>query len=365
MENTKTGFRFIKDKKRMMFYSMTYFADYYDSDGDGVPSIEDNLLEIETMLKEGYVTSLFANLTGSDENSIRKYKGIIELCKKYSATFWMICPLFCSENSKIEDYVAAIQKSVDIIKSVDGAWELFSGFYWDEPYLHSIKNNDFLEMTRALYLAHKKRIYPVFGTNILNQELIDFCKLGSERSVPSTEALKYVTDAGWDNYAYDTRDCVLDNENQNERLKALSEGLGVKFNNVNEFYLYFQDELMKKFDHPVNMWMYPCAYNGGSYTQLPVDEDYCVGQVDYFEKFLDETSEKYPLQQTAGMCMFTYNSKRFTGLVKHLPIEINGKPICTEEGFENKWLKMDAAIKRVRKAYDDEGEVTLYAGLDI
>ena len=147
---------------------MTYFADYYDSDGDGVPSVEDNLLEIETMLKEGYVTSLFANLTGSDENSLRRYTKIIELCKKYNATFWMICSLFDSATTKIEDYIISVQKSIDIIKSIDGAWDLFSGFYWDEPYLHSIKNDDFYTVTKALYERYKKRIYPVFGTNIFS-----------------------------------------------------------------------------------------------------------------------------------------------------------------------------------------------------
>ncbi|MBE6788067.1 MAG: hypothetical protein E7539_00180 [Ruminococcaceae bacterium] len=360
----KKAYRFIKDKKRVMFYSLTYFADYYDSDGDGVASIEDNLKEIETLLKEGYVTSLFANIIGEGEDAKRRFRGIIELCKKYGATFWMICSLYRSSETTIEDYVASVQTTVDVIKSVEGGWDIFSGFYWDEPYLHVLSNDDFYEMTKALYLTYKKRIYPVFCTNILNQELIDFCKLGTERSVPRCEALKYVTDAGWDNYAYDVREEFSDNQMQIERLEALSNALGVKFNSTDDFHLYFQDEMMKKFDHPVNVWMYPCAYDRLTYTGLKSDEDYCRAQVEYFNTFLYRTSEKYKLQRNAGLCLFTYNSRSFIGLVKRLPIKIDGKMLCTEEGFEEKWYEMDAAIKRVRQAYDDEGEIEIYAGLD-
>lgn len=366
METTRNGYRFIKDKKRMMFFSMTFYADYYDSDGDGVPSVEDHFKEVETIIEDGYIDSLYIHhVKEEDPDTIKRLRGVLKLCLKHNITCWLYCHPFHSNEEPIEDYFARVERTVEEIKSIDGAWDIFSGFYWDEPFLNKQTNQDFHDITKGLYEKYGKRLYTCFSSNMLCRGIADVCNIPKEREIPEPWAVKYLTDAGWDNYAYDIRESVKGNKGQAERLNQLSEGAGETFVTADDFYQFVQRKLVELFDHPINMWMYPCAYNAGSYSYLPVNEDYCVSQVDYFEKFLDETSEKYAHQTTAGMCMFTYNSRIFIGLVKHLPIKIDGKMLCTEEGFEEKWYEMEKAIKRVKNAYDDEGEIELYAGFEM
>jgi len=355
---------FTKDKKRVKFFSFTFFADYYDSDGDGVPSVEDNLVEIETIMKEGYITSLFIYPSDTEEG-FYKFKKVVELCKKYGVNYWMSAGVYKSQNETQEAYLEGIYKKCDIMKSVEGAWDLFLGFYWDEPFNKRMKNDEFLAVTRDLYLKYRKRIYPCFSTNTLNDRVIEHLGMTGIMEVPTTEALKYVTDVGGNNYSYDIRESALDNEMQNERFAELSEAYGAEINTADDYYKYVTNEIVRKFDHPVNIWYYPCAYNAEPYTYEECDEAYCVAQTKYFENLLEEATKDNDKKFAGGLCFFTYNSRIFTGLAKYLPIKINSEMMCKEEGFENKWYDMDRTIKDIVKKYESEGETTLYAGLDL
>jgi len=359
---TNGKYNFIKDKKSVRFFSISYFADCYDSDGDGKSTLEDNLKEIETIVKEGYITSMHINPTNT-EQGIYKFTKIIEICKKYGVNFWMISNIFSSDKGeKLEEALERIDETINLIKSVPDAWDLFLGFYYDEPFLHRVKNKDFRAQTEALYKKYHKRIYPVFSTNTLNDKVIEHLGMTGIVETPTTEALKYVTDIGGNNYAYDTRESALNNELQNERFAELSEAYGVEIKTADDYYRYVTDEIIKKVDHPVNVWYYPCAYNAEPYTYEECDEDYCVAQTNYFVDLLDENTEKYEHQRAGGMCFFTYHSRIFTGLAKRLPITIDGNPLCREEGFENKWYEMDKTIKDLVKRYNSEPDNELYVG---
>ena len=65
---------------------------------------------------------------------------------------------------------------------------------------------------------------------------------------------------------YDSNgDCVSTVENNLKKIKT-----------DNDYYKYVTNEIVRKFDHPVNIWYYPCAYNAEPYTYEKCGEDYCV-----------------------------------------------------------------------------------------
>jgi len=363
MNINDTRYRFTRDIPRVKFYSFTYFADCYDSDGDGISTVEDNLKEIETVVKESYVTNMFINPVDSEEGRY-KFTKIIEICKRYGVPYWLILNIFNSKEQSLDSYLQDVSNLVDIIKSTPDAYDFLLGFYWDEPFNKGVTNDDFFAMTQALYKTYKKRIYPVFSTNTLNERVIKSLNFDRHVEAPQSWALKYVTDAGGNNYCYDVRDAALSNEKQNARFAFLSKAYEANIKCAKDYYRYAHDEIMGKFDHPVNYWYYPTAYNSGCYTEEPTDEDYCVAISKYFYELFEETCKTWENQLKGGFAFFTYHSRIFHGLAKRLPITIDGNPLCREEGFENKWYEMDRFIKSLVKEYNTQTDNLIYLGLN-
>lgn len=363
MDFNDARYRFTKDKPRVKFYSFTYFADCYDSDGDGVSTVEDNLKEIETVVKSGYVTTMYVNPVDSEKGRY-KFQKIIEICKKYDVPYWLILNIFKSSEQSLDEYMSDVENLISIIKDTPDGYELLCGFYWDEPFNKGITNDDFFAMTQSLYKKYHKRIYPVFSTNTLNERVIKSLNLDRHVEAPEPWALKYVTDAGGNNYCYDVRDAALNSEKQNARFAFLSKAYEADIKCAKDYYRYAHDEIMSKFDHPVNFWYYPTAYNSGCYTEEPTDEDYCVEITKYFYELLEETTKTWDYQLKGGFAFFTYHSRIFHGLAKRLPITIDSNPLCREEGFEEKWYRMNEFILELVKKYNKETENVIYLGLN-
>jgi len=360
-EETDSTYSFATQDRGLLFYAFTGKTDNYDADADGTISDAESLAEIEAVLQAGYVNTIFA-APGTTDESLAHFTNVIALCKEYNCKFWLYDSKWNSSTESLDYYLQKKATAVSKIKSVEGAWDLFLGFSWDEPFLGGMSNNEFREMTKYLYTTYKKRIFPVLGSNVVNEELKTFSGLHTVE-VPTAYGLEYVTDIGWDNYAYDVRESKLDDPEQNARLASLSSALGVTLETADDYYRYIHDQTMQKITHPVNAWFLPCAYNSGPWTGDGADEDYCVAHLNYFNNLLTSTTAQYPNQRSGGIAVFTYDSDRFTGLVKHLPISVNGNLICTEEAYATKWNTLSDAIKALKTTFDNDTANEIYTGI--
>lgn len=353
-------YSFATQDRGLFFYAFTGRTDNYDGNQDGEISNEESLAEIQAVLQSGYVNTIFTS-PGTTDESLAHFTNVIQLCTQYNCKFWVYDSKWNSNSESLEYYLQKKDALVSRIKSVEGAWDLFLGFNWDEPFLGRMTNEEFREMTKYLHLKYQKRIFPILSTNILNEQLIEFDNLVNVEA-PTAYGLEYVTDIGWDNYAYDVRESAHSSVQQNSRLAALSNALGVTLNTADDFYRYLHDQTMQKFNHPVNVWFLPCAYNAGPWTGQAVDEDYCIAHLNYFNNLLTETTQQYPNQRSGGIGLFTYDSNTFIGLVKRLPIYVNGNLICTEEAYSTKWTALSNAIKSLKTTFDNDTENEIFTG---
>jgi len=360
-EETETSqYSFATQDRGLFFYAFTGRADNYDGNADGQISNEEMLAETQAVLQSGYVNTIFAS-PGTTDESLAHFMSVIELCKQYNCKFWVYDSKWNSDSESLDYYLQKKDAIVSRIKSVDGAWDLFLGFNWDEPFLGRMTNEEFREMTKYLYLKYQKRIFPILGTSVLNEQLIALDNLSGVEA-PTAYGLEYVTDIGWDNYAYDVRESAESDPQQNSRLATLSNALGVTLTTADDFYRYLHDQTMQKFNHPVNVWFLPCAYNAGPWTGEAVDEAYCIAHLNYFNNLLTETTAQYANQRSGGIGLFTYDSSTFVGLVKRLPIYVNGNLICTEEAYSTKWTSLSDAIKTVKTTFDNDTTNEIFTG---
>ena len=180
------------------------WADYYTTNGKNTNA--DKLKEVEDVLAAGYLNHMFVSY---DDN----FTKVLALCKKYDVDIWVSSGFFYSNKQSIENYMLNVEEKVnDIIEA--GMWDNFHGFYWDEPYLNGMTNDDYLLMTKTLFQKWGKRNYPIFS---------QYAFLGGgsgdiERI--ESRALEYTTDVSWDNYSYDVREEAKSNASQNNALKT-------------------------------------------------------------------------------------------------------------------------------------------------
>jgi len=357
-EQTSAAYNYTTDKVGVSFYHFTTWANNYgDDDGNslntGDATNAERLTEIEAVLKEGYVNTITVGM-----DSI--FQDVVALCRTYGCKFWISPGRFYSADETIFTYMTRVNGYVNTIKAAN-AWDIFLGFHWDEPFLNGMTNDEFFTMTEALYKAYQKRIYPVFGANVLNEKLTSDTFTGE---VPQTYALKYVTDAGWDSYSYDVRDSALTSVYQNAQLRKISEATGETLSTADDYYRYVHAEMMGLFDHPVNVWFYPCAYVQTSWTYNKSDEDYCRAHIEYFKDLLQEQTYK------GGLSIYTYKTfhpeRNESALEKHLPItDADGNWLMYPE--VTKWTSLSADVKAIKTSYDSSNTApntnTIYTGL--
>ena len=345
------AYNYSNEETGIAFYHFSTWANTYgDPDGVGDTSnpssttAEDKLVEIEAVLRQGYVNTIMAYMEDGT------FEEVVKLCRKYDCKFWFYTNYFDSSSQAIDDYIKSIANVVSKIKAAD-AWDLFLGFHWDEPFSKgSMTNDDFLLMTEKVYKAYQKRIFTVFNTSVLHENL----KSSTSIEIPQTYALKYVTDAGWDNYAFDL---TSTGTQQNNKISEIAGKVGGTFTTADGLYRYFQDAMMAKFDHPVNVWLFPCAYQETSWNGYSrADEDYCVAHLEYFKTLLNEQEYK------GGLYLYTYKSSSDRGgLNKYLPItDENDKQLIYTT--TEKWTALANNIKAIKTAYETENKI--YTGVN-
>ncbi len=300
---------------------------------DGVNTDADKLAEMEDVLAAGYVNTLFIAVDDLFEERVA-------LCREYNCKFWTGPGQFYSNTQTIENFISNVEDEVEIIKAA-GAWDLFLGFNWDEPIWRGMSNEDFYTMTKALYEKWGKRNFPVFAVG----SFID--GYGAQYTTIAPEYMTYVTDAGWDHYYYDLRTEALNDTEQNASLASVNTKYGTNITNAEEYYRWVHSEMMEKFDHDVNVWFFPAAYDAPTNASLEVDESYWLAHLNFFNNLLLEQTKP------AGLILYNYGgSESAPALEQRLPVlsTTTGQQIL----FPNveKWQTYAARVKEIKLSYD-------------
>lgn len=300
---------------------------------DGVNTNADKLAELEDVLAQGYVNTIFI-----DVDSLINEK--VALCREYNCKFWIGPGRFSSKTQTIETYIANVEVKVNKIIEA-GAWDLFLGFDWDEPIWNGMSNQDFYTMTKALYEKWGKRNFPIFAVG----SFID--GYGNYTTI-DPECMEYVTDAGWDLYSYDVRDSALTNEYQNNAIASNNAKYGINCETAQDYYRWVHSEMMEKMNHDVNVWFFPAAYNGVANTKLTHDESYWTAHLNFFANLLSEQTKP------GGLILYNYSgSETSPALEQRLPVPniTTGEQIMFAD--IEKWTSFANRLKEVKTQFDN------------
>lgn len=319
------------------------WANYYMADGKN-NTAADKLREVEDVLAAGYLNHMFVSY---DEN----FTKVLGLCKKYDVDVWVSSGFFYSYKQSIENYILNVEEKVnDIIEA--GMWDNFMGFYWDEPFLNGMTNEDFHLMTKTLFQKWGKRNYPIFS---------QMAFLGDDKvEQVRTSSFEYVTDVSWDNYSYDVREIAKNDERQNAQLKKNAETYGVPMETAEDYYRFIHDSLMKLIDHDVYVWFHPNAWITSTYASLTnpdrADEGYCVGHLEFFLKLLSE--QEHP----GGITLYSYASWSFPGIEQYLEVPNlqTGEQLLYPE--VEKWSEYSQDLKDMVKQFRTRKLTTITDG---
>lgn len=310
-----------------------FTGDVHNYTTDGTSTNADKLSEMEDVLAEGYVNTLFI---ATDELFEEK----VALCREYNCKFWTGPGKFNSEIQTIENFMANVEVSVNKIKAA-GAWDLFLGFNWDEPIWNGMSNEEFYIMTKSLYEKWGKRNFVVFA---LGSFLDGY---GANYTTIQPEYMTYLTDAGWDHYYYDLRDEALTDEEQNAALASSNAKYGVNNQTAAEYYRWVHSEMMEKIDHDVNVWFFPAAYSAPSNASLTVDEGYWLAHLNYFAQLLSEQTKP------GGLILYNYSASVTSPALEHrLPVTNLETGVQKLYPEIEKYYSYAARLKEIKQQFD-------------
>ena len=316
------------------------WADYYTTNGKNTDA--DKLKEVEDVLAAGYLNQMFVSY---DNN----FKKVLALCKKYDVDVWLSSGFFYSYKQSIDNYMLNVEEKVnDIIEA--GMWDNFHGFYWDEPFLNGMTNEDFKLMTKSLFQKWGKRNYPIFSQYA-------FLGGGSDDIEQiESRALEYTTDVSWDNYSYDVRESAKSNSAQNNQLKKNAASYGVPMETAEDYYRFIHKSLMDLIDHDVYVWFHPTAWITSSWIGARADEGYCVGHLEFFLELLNE--QEHP----GGITLYSYASWGWPGIEQYLevPNVQTGKQLLYPD--VPKWKEYSKDLKDTVKSFRKRKLTTLKDG---
>lgn len=319
---------------------------------------EDREREFRENVEAGYFNTYF--LSGLDLG-----KGYllteIKIIAEHGYTFWLSMGNFHSEGSGTEDieyHESQLQLVIDAITKM-GYRDNLMGMIWDEPIWNGQTNRDFLTQSELYYKKFGLRTFPVFATG-------EFSGIEGNLNTPSekmgkvaTEALKYVTDVGFDSYGVDVRlEDAYVNGAQASRYEAWSQELGVSVKNGQDYYTGYKKLLKKRVGHDVNIWYFPTAYNWPINNGGQADEQFCMAHL----KFMAEDLMKENYQ--GGIALYTYYA--------HQPERISFAQRCditdkrgnyTRYPNIAKWEKYCDLIRETRVKFDSIKAKTVKLGV--
>lgn len=284
--------------------------------------------EIRRMIEKGYCNGFTEGL-----NEIGQAIMQCRFAQEYGNMVWLYQGAFNSKNETLGEFMKKSERGIKRLQE-EGLWDVVAGFHWDEPLLTGQSNQDFLDMTKALYEEYGKRIYPVFSTYEITghkgnpddpNSNIQFEKFAS----------KYITDIGFDSYDYDVRP-----EYQHTMAKQFAK-LQEKMPEIDSGEAYYRTYTQKLKDLMIgepNIWFYPAAqrrYTWGGYNN---DEDYCIAHLEFFLKLLKE--QEHP----GGLHLYTWKTWGY----KNPSLDI-----LLDRDYPERWERYEATIQRVCKEVNE------------
>ena len=252
--------------------------------------------EFADVVKQGYFNTY---MIAMNEYMLTELKYISEA----GATFWLSSPGFSTaRGDDINKVMQDTKVYIDLIKDA-GCYDLFQGWFWDEPIWHGMPNSDYLILTEALYKTFGKRSCPVFATGeFTNSEGNDLGISADEMNKILPATCKYLTDVGFDSYSVDVRDGASNGgKNKYDQWSAAT---GRTIQSGKEYYRAFAAYLREYVGHDVNYWWWPTAYTNSLWGGLggikTADEEFCIAHLN----FMCEEAMKDEL--AGGVMLYTY-----------------------------------------------------------
>ena len=236
--------------------------------------------EFADVVRQGYFNTY---MIAMNEYMMTELKYISEA----GCTFWLSAPGFSlARGDDINQVMENTKVYIQMIKDA-GCYDLFQGWFWDEPIWHGMPNKDYQILTEALYKTFGKRNGPVFATGeFTNSEGNEGdLGIGADQMNKITKAsYKYLTDVGYDSYSVDVREGATNGGKA--KYDNWSAAVGNKpIYDGKSYYRAFAEYLRELVGHDVNYWWWPTAYTtglwGGLGGQRTADEEYCIAHLDF------------------------------------------------------------------------------------
>ena len=305
--------------------------------------IEKRYEEFEDVVKAGYTNCIIVEKSYLNDDEF--WRIIFE----NDCTVWLnIYDYFDSSKEEYKEWSREFDKALNILRANPERWERFMGFHFDEPVWRGQSNEDFLTECKNLYEEYGKRIFPVFATGEFmdsegNAMQIKMDAAKMKKVIP--EALKYVTDVGFDSYSVDVRfgfgngDFI---ERNHQKIPEIVDG--------KSYYEELTKLLVRIVGHDVNVWFFPCSYTTGLWRGGQVNEDYCAAHLDFFCELLMRQKCQ------GGIITYTYKNNASKpeelGLVSHIEVtdqDGNQKLFPERANWENYSECMKNAVKKFKE----------------
>ncbi len=254
--------------------------------------------EFADVVRQGYFNSY---TTAMNEYMMTEIKYIAEA----GAVFWLSAPGYRSaRGDDINKVMENTKVYIQMIKDA-GYYDLFQGWYWDEPIWHGMPNKDFQVLTEALYKTFGKRSGPVFATGEFTNSEGNEMDIGSADQMNKIvkESFKYLTDVGFDSYSVDVREGAANGGQKKYDGWSAAVG-GKKITNGKEYYRAFAEYLRDLAGHEVNYWWWPTAYTtslwGGIGGIKTADEQYCIAHLNFM------CQEAMDYKYAGGVMLYCY-----------------------------------------------------------
>lgn len=274
------------------YHSIMQYCDNYGTD------FASREREFADVVRQGYFNSYTIAM---NEYMLTEIKYIAEA----GAVFWLSAPGYESaRGDNIDRVMESTKVYIQMIKDA-GYYDLFQGWYWDEPIWHGLPNKDFQVLTEALYKTFGKRNGPVFATGEFTNSEGNEMDIGSadEMNKITKESFKYLTDIGYDSYSVDVREGASNNGTVKYPEWSAAVG-GKKITNGKEYYRAFAEYLRDLAGHDVNYWWWPTAYTNSLFGGLggirTADEEFCIAHLDFM------CQEAWDYEFGGGVMLYTY-----------------------------------------------------------
>jgi len=339
-----------------MYHSSMRWCDSYGT------SFEDREREFRENVEAGYFNTYFLHAQDFDKGYLLKE---IEIIAEHGGTFWMTLWNYHSDNKllgrseKLEAHEAALKRVIDAITEA-GYRDNLMGMTWDEPIWNGQENKDLLAQSELYYKKFGLRTFVVFATG-------EFSGIEGNLSTPpekmgkvATEALKYVTDVGYDSYGVDVRlENKYVNGAQSSRYSEWAKELGVKVQNGQDYYTGYKELLKKRVGHNVNFWYFPTTFEWNISNGGKADEQFCMAHLKFMAE--DLMKEKYQ----GGLALYTYyrhSSHKTVAFAQRCDIKNKDGNYARYPTY-TKWTNYCKLLRETRIKFDSIKAKTVNLGL--